>query len=99
MTLTAFLLALGLVARLVRLFTSDPVLRRARDWLDDRYGPHSLRAYLLGCPWTSGLLVAPPVLAWAHHAGDSPAFVITAAAAAASYLVGLAAINLDDDLH
>lgn len=97
MTIAAFLLALGLTARIVRFLNSDVLAQALRDAITRRYGEASKATYLVGCPWCTSPYVAVPIVATAYYAGDHPAFVIPAAAATISYLVGLATINLDDD--
>lgn len=97
MTISAFLLALGLTARVVRFLNSDVLAQGLRDAIGRRYGEASKAAYLVGCPWCASPYVAVPAVAAAYYAGEHPAFVITAAAATISYLVGLVSINLDDD--
>lgn len=97
MTVSVFLLALGLVLRVVRFLNSDVLAQPLRQWVDDRFGSASKPAYLIGCPWCASPYVALPVLAAAYYLGETPAFVILAGAATVSYLVGLISINLDDD--
>lgn len=95
MTVTAFLLALGLTARVSRFLNADVLAQPLRDWVDNRFGDQSKIAYLIACPWCASPYVAAVAVTWAYLAGDSPAFVLVANIATISYLVGLTSINLD----
>lgn len=97
MTISAFLLALGLTVRVVRFLNSDALAQPLRDLVARRYGEASKAAYLLGCPWCASPYIAVPATLAAYYAGNHPVFVVLAAAASISYLVGLVSINLDDD--
>lgn len=97
MTVSVFLLALGLTLRVTRFLNSDVLFSPAREWIDRRFGDYSKISYLIACPWCASIYVAAAVMTVAYLAGETPAFLIVAAAATASYLTGLISINLDDD--
>lgn len=97
MTVSVFLLALGLTLRVTRFLNSDVLAQPFRDWVDRRFGDASKIAYLIACPWCASIYVAAAVMTIAYLYGETPAFIITAAAATASYVTGLVSINLDDD--
>ncbi|MBP2703509.1 DUF1360 domain-containing protein [Microbispora sp. RL4-1S] len=96
MTICVFLLALGVVLRVVRFINSDVLFAPVREAVERRYGDASKISYLLSCPWCASPYVAVPVMAAAYAWGEHPLFVVFAAAATASYLVGLISTNLDD---
>ena len=91
-----FLLALGLTLRVTRFLNSDVLFEPVRDWIDERFGEASKIAYLISCPWCASIYVAAAAMAAAYLIGETPAFLLVAAAASASYLTGLISINLDD---
>ena len=91
------LLAFGAAGRTTRLITGDTITRWFRDAVARRYGDESIQREFVGCPWCIGfwvcglftLLAFCPVVA--HH----PAFLIATTALSMSWLVALAANNLD----
>ncbi|MEV0822514.1 DUF1360 domain-containing protein [Nonomuraea rubra] len=91
-----FLLALGLVLRVTRFLNSDVLFEPVRDAIDRRFGEASKIAYLVSCPWCASIYVAAAVMTAAYLVGETPAFLVIAAAATASYITGLISINLDD---
>jgi hypothetical protein len=94
-TLTVFLLALGLTARLTRLLTVDYLTRHIRAAVIGRLGPDHDLAYGIACPWCASIWIGAAVLPVAWFYGEHPGFLIPAAALSASYLYGLVATNLD----
>ncbi|MGB3358140.1 MAG: hypothetical protein WA972_21115 [Rhodococcus qingshengii] len=95
MTLAIFLLTLGASARLVRLVTDDYITRHVRAFFIRRYGPDNDLAYLLGCPWCVSIYICGGMFSASWFYGEHPGFIIPAMALTASYLIGLAASNLD----
>lgn len=95
MTLTVFLLALGLTARLSRLLTVDYLTRHIRAFVIGRLGPDHDLAYGIACPWCSSIWIAGAVFPVAYFYGEHAGFLIPAAALSASYLYGIVATNLD----
>jgi hypothetical protein len=91
-----FLLALGLVLRVTRFLNSDVLFDPVRERIDQRFGEASKISYLVSCPWCASIYVAAAVMTAAYLAGETPAFLVVAGAASASYLTGLISINLDD---
>ncbi|WP_328856899.1 hypothetical protein OG579_17025 [Williamsia herbipolensis] len=95
MSVSVFLLCLGLTARATRLVTDDRILAAVRARLIGRYGPDAFLPYLVGCPWCMSPYIAGGVYSIGWWWGDTTAFVIVAAAASASWLYGIAATWAD----
>lgn len=108
MHLVTFLLALGLSLRLTRLAVDDSITKPlrtaflARQFADGKLdaetqlpAPHPVWKFafeLFDCPWCMGVWTSAAAFGWAYADGDSPAFTWVAAAASASWLVGLASV-------
>ncbi|WP_415395195.1 hypothetical protein ACMTN4_07445 [Rhodococcus globerulus] len=95
MTVTLFLLTLGASARLTRLVTVDYIARHIRAFFIRRYGPDNDFAYLVTCPWCMSMYISGGLFTLSWYFGEHPGFIIPAMALTASYLIGLAASNLD----
>lgn len=94
MTILAFLLLLGAVARLTRLLTEDTICAPLRDW---HCWPKWVKT-LLSCAWCASLWISAALFAcaWAWPwMLCAPWFVFAAAALAASYVYGLIAGYFD----
>lgn len=91
------LISLGAAARITRLITGDILLAWLRAAIIRRFGPESLPADFIKCPWCVGFWVSLAVTAAAfcpaisHH----QAYLIVATALTGSWLIGLIARNLD----
>jgi len=91
------LISLGAAARITRLINADILLGRLRAAVIRRFGPESLPAEFIGCPWCVGFWVSLAVTALAfcpvisHH----KAYIVIATALTGSWLIGLIARNLD----
>lgn len=98
MNMITLILALGAVARITRLITSDRITEAPRDWILDRINPLGLGTYLITCPWCMSVYVGFVVAPAAHYFGDGPWFTIPAVALTASYVTGfLASLTKGDD--
>lgn len=64
MTLLVVLLCLA-TYRATRLLVVDefPPIAATRDWITDKAGPYSSIAYLVHCPWCTGMYVAAGLVA------------------------------------
>lgn len=89
--------------RLTRLVVADsfPPAAAFRKAVADRFGKGSSWAYLVNCPWCSGVWVAGAVVGavtvadrwgWAHAPLPLPAFQLVAAAAAAGLIAAVAGL-------
>ncbi|MFF3665455.1 hypothetical protein [Microtetraspora malaysiensis] len=96
MSITAFLLALALIFRVTRFVTADALAEPFRLWVERRYGEESRRAYLVSCAWCASIWASIVIVPAAYVWGDTVWFQLVALIAAASYLYGLAATNLDN---
>lgn len=97
MTLSVFLLALGATARIVRLITDDAILGKLRAWVIRKTGdPDHWAPYLLHCPWCVSPYVGGAIFTCAWFYGSTPWFIIPAAVATASWIIGIAAGWLDN---
>ena len=74
--------------RLTLLVVADEVTRPWRERLVDRLGEDTRPAYLLTCPWCSGMYVAPVAVASAMAWGDGWGWWLAAGSLAASGFVG-----------
>lgn len=108
LTLVTFVLALGLSLRLTRLLVDDSItdpLRAAtarRMFSDGKVdaetgapAPHPFWHFaheLISCPWCMGVWTSAASFGWACAAPRSLVFIWVAAAASASWLVGLASL-------
>jgi hypothetical protein len=90
-TVTTLILAALAVARLTRFVTDDRIFLAPRAWLLRRLDENGLAAYFVTCPWCVSVWAGAVVAPAAVLAGDSPWFVIPAAALAFSYVAGLLA--------
>lgn len=95
MSITIFLLTLGAAARIVRFINSDYLARGVRAFFIRRLGPDHDIPYALTCAWCLSIWVAGGLFTVAWFYGGHPGFIIPAMALTASYLIGLAASNLD----
>ncbi|OZC59261.1 hypothetical protein CH276_22705 [Rhodococcus sp. 06-470-2] len=95
MSLGLFLLTLGGTIRLTRLITDDFITRHIRAFVIRHRGPDSDLAYLVTCPFCLSMYIAGGAFSAAWFYGSHPAFIITAAALTASWLVGITASILD----
>lgn len=91
------LLALGASLRLTRLVTGDLITEPIRRWIDNRYGEESKAADFVRCPWCIGFWISLGVtaLAFCPKVGHHPLFLLAATGLTVSWLVAIAAINLD----
>lgn len=96
-TVVVFLLALGAAMRITRFVVADALAEDFRSWVLHRYGTESKLTTLVGCQWCVSIYVCAAVFALAWAYGDRPWFVWPAAALAASQIIGLVAVNLDDE--
>lgn len=92
-----YLLALGATLRITRFITADLLAQGLRDLVERIAGPDSKVTYLVSCTWCASIWVAAAVTPAAYVWGARPWFTIAAAALSISWLVGIAAVNLDED--
>lgn len=97
MTVTAFLLALGAVARITRFINSDTLVEPVRRKVLRRYGPESWWYTLITCPWCMSVWVAAAVTPLAWIGARSPVFLLPAMALSMSYLYAIVTMHLDGD--
>lgn len=95
------LLAFGATARLTRLITGDTITRPLRERIATRYGPDSMPAEFVTCPWCVGFWVALLVtaLAFTPAVAGSRLFQFLCTALTISWLYALIAVNLDRVHH
>lgn len=96
MTLPDWLLVvliIGAVARLARLLTGDKISEPLREWVAERYGEDSMRAYFVSCDFCVSIYVAPIVATVAVLWGDNRVVIIALAALTASFVAGTIAAH------
>lgn len=96
-TLTAFLLALGAVARVTRFVNADILAQPIRNLAMRRHGPGGHAAILIHCPWCLSIWIAAPLAPLAYWYGDRAWFVIPAAWLSLSYVYAIVAQWADSD--
>lgn len=96
MTVTAFLLTLGAVARITRFVNADTLFESVRAAVLRRFGPGYWYT-LVTCPWCLSIWTAAAVVPVGWFAGRSPAYLIPAMVLSISYLYAIAATHLDKD--
>lgn len=92
-----WLLATGTLLRLTRLITKDRIMSPLRSEVIRRYGPESMAADLIGCPWCMSFWIALPVYALASMLTGIHAGIIFPAALTGSYLTGIIAARIETD--
>lgn len=75
------------VARVTRLITVDYLLDSPRRWVQ-RHAPEKI-AYLVGCPWCTGVWVSTLIVVAVVHAPTNRLLVVGCYVAAVAHLVGL----------
>jgi hypothetical protein len=84
------------VARVTRLLTADRILDRPRIWIMERFGPDSMTAYFVTCPWCMSMYVgAAGAGAWWAW-GETMGYQAVTLALAASYVSGWLATREGD---
>jgi hypothetical protein len=94
-TVTAFLLALGATARIVRFVNADYLFRGVRAGAIKRWGPDHDIPYLLTCGWCASIWIAGAVYTVAWFYGHTPAYLIATGALSASWIYAVVAGWLD----
>jgi Protein of unknown function (DUF1360) len=69
--------------RITRLLVADAITEPWRDRVEERYGPESSWAYLVNCPWCTGMWVAIVLTLATDLIVGLPAPVLVAASASA----------------
>lgn len=83
------------VARVTRLLTADRILDRPRIAIMEQFGPDSMTAYWVTCPWCMSIYVgAAGAGAWAAW-GTTTAYQAVTLALAASHVTGWLATRED----
>lgn len=83
------LLAIGAVVRLSRLVTADKITESIREWVGNRWGDESMRAYFVSCDYCVSIYVAPIVATVAILWGDNRVVIIALLALTASLVAGI----------
>jgi hypothetical protein len=86
-------LTIGAIMRLTRLVTADKITEPIREWLTDRWGEESKRAYLVGCDYCASFWIAPPVAAVVVAWPDNRVVWVILIALSASFLAGIVAAH------
>jgi uncharacterized membrane protein len=98
MSWMTLVLAIGSVARITRMITTDRIFERARDWLLDRINPHGMITYMLSCPWCISIYVGSVGAVVMYRYGGEPCVTVPAIALTASYITGwLESLTKGDD--
>lgn len=92
-----WILATGALLRLTRLIVKDRLTASLRADVIRRYGPTSLPADLIACPWCMSFWLALPIYALASMLTGLHAAVIIPAALTGSYLAGILSERLEVD--
>jgi len=82
-------LIVGATVRLTRLVTADYLLHDVRDWLTERWGEDSHRAYLIGCDYCASMWLAVPTATVGWLWGDNRVVAIGLIALTASQIAGM----------
>lgn len=77
------------VARVTRLIVADYITAKPRQRLVLRWGVHSMRSYLITCPWCMSLWVAAVAAPVAFWFGDTAWYQVPALGLALSQTVGI----------
>ena len=97
MSVCVFLLALGAALRITRFVNRDTLAGPFRAWVIRRWGLESKAAVFVGCPWCVGVWACAGTIAAGYWWGDRAWFVVPAAVLSAAWLVGIAALWLDEE--
>lgn len=87
------LLTIGAIARVTRLITADKLTEPIREWLTDRWGEESKRAYLVSCDYCASMYVAPIIATVAVLWPTNRVIIIGLIALTASFVSGLIAAH------
>lgn len=90
-------LALGAAARITRLINSDMITQPLRDLVAHLFGKDSTALHFLECPWCVGFWVSAAItpMLFCPRIVSHPVFLIAITALTMSWLIGIAARNLD----
>ena len=95
MSITVFLLTLGLVARVTRFITDDVLAAPIRTLVIRWFGDESKLYVLSTCPWCLSIWTAGALVPVAWFYGDHPGYLIPAIIGTISWVYAILASWLD----